>query len=55
MKDRKFYKRLENGDFMEMDVYEYSAFNGDYFIIKCYFVIVIILLIIGLFGVYFDI
>ena len=55
MKDRKIYKRLDNGDFMEIDVYENSSFNNDLFIIKCYFIVVIILIIIGFFGVYFDI
>ena len=49
------YKRLDNGDFMEIDVYENSSFNNDFFIIKCYFIVVIILIIIGFFGVYFDI
>lgn len=55
MKDRKIYKRLDNGDFMEIDVYENSSINSDFFLIKCYLVVIIILMIIGLFGMYFNI
>ena len=55
MKDRKIYKRLDNGDFMEIDVYENSSINSDVFLIKCYLVVIIILMIIGLFGMYFNI